>query len=91
MEAELGRIAPWGNVVRPAEGRKEVIQRIVVRQVDNGELGANGQQHALVFINGRRIIDGDAVDIPQQLGGPNRPTTRTETLLMLPTSRFRNP
>ncbi len=35
-----GRQRARGNVMRPAEGRKEVVERLFVHQVDNRELGA---------------------------------------------------
>ena len=40
VEPELHRQGPRRHVVRPAKGRQEVVQRIVVRQVDGRELKA---------------------------------------------------
>ena len=54
MEAQLRRVCPWSNEVRPTEGRQEVVECGFVRQVDDGK-----SQTPLMVIAVKEVVIAD--------------------------------
>ena len=55
VEAQLGRVAARRNVVCSAEGGEEVVERVLVGQVDDRELGA-----PFVFVPVKQVVVSEA-------------------------------
>src|SRR5579872_2786007 len=63
MEAQLRRVCPWRDIVRPAEGGEEVIQRLAIGQVDYGEA-----QAPFITVAAEQVVLADA-GVEQVAGG----------------------
>ena len=61
MKPNLGGYSTRGDVMRAAEGRKEVVKHVVVRQVDDGQLRA---PFVLIAVEEVIVAHGEIEEIP---------------------------